>query len=185
MQALPGLAVNLNRDVMVLARLRPVGRVLGTLCGGSTPHELALGLALGAVLGLIPKANLTAALLCGLILSLRLNLTAAALGTSAGMGLAPMLSVLAHQIGLTMLALGVLQGFWSWLFRQPVIPWLRLDETLVLGQLLIGLVLAWPLYRVSREALSRLQPSLVAALRRSSVTRIMLGVRLPAERRAA
>jgi uncharacterized protein (TIGR03546 family) len=185
MQALSGLAVNLNRDVMVLARLRPVGRVLGTLCGGSTPHELALGLALGAILGLVPKANLTAALLCALILSLRLNLTSAALATSAGMALAPVLSGLAHRIGLTALSFGLLQGFWSWLFRQPIIPWLRLDETLVLGQLLIGLALAWPLYRLSRGAISRLQPSLVAALRRSPVSRLVLGVRLPAERRAA
>lgn len=170
---------------MVLASMRPIGRTLSVLCGGATPQEIALGVALGAVLGLIPKSNLTAVLLCGVILSLRVNLAAAVFAAGAFSGLAPLLDGVAHQLGSAALSLRALQGGWAWLFRQPIVPWLRLDNTLVLGQLFLGLTSAWPIYRLTFRIVSRIQPQLTAAMTRSAIARTVLGVRLPAQRRAA
>lgn len=170
---------------MILACLRPVGRAIQVLCGGSTPHEIALGLSLGLVLGLLPKSNLTAVLLCGLILSLRLNLVAASMAALTVMGFGPLLDSVAHQIGSFLLSWNVLQGGWAWFFRQPLVPWLRLDDTVVLGQLFIGVVLALPGYSLAVRVLNRVQPLATGIMRRSWPARLALGVRLPPERRAA
>ena len=170
---------------MALGLLRPVGRVIGVLCGGSTPHQIALGLTLGVVLGLVPKGNLTAVLLCGLILVLRVNLSAATAATFLAMGFAPALEGVAHQFGLTALSARPLYGFWTWLFAQPLAPWLRLENTVVLGQLLLGLAAAGPIYGVSQALIARVQPGVVAVMSRSSLARLALGVRRPVERSAA
>lgn len=170
---------------MVLASMRRVSRTIAVLCGGSTAHEIAMGIALGTILGLIPKANLTAVLLCALILSLRLNLTAALFAAGISMSLAPLLDGVAHPLGLTILSFRPLQGLWSSLLRQPIVPWLQLDQTVVLGELMIGLLVAWPLYRLSRSAVARLQPGVAAVMNHSSVSRLLEGMREPAQRRAA
>src|SRR4051794_9645298 len=113
---------------MIFASLRPLGRALRILCGGATPHEIALGVALGLMLGLVPKSNLTAVTLCGVILCLRLNLYAAGMTTLAIMPLAASLDGVGNSIGMYALSCGPLAGFWTWLFRQPLVPWLQLND---------------------------------------------------------
>jgi len=120
--------------------------LFASLHGGSDPRHLAAGFALGAALGLIPKGNLFAASFFLLFFALRLNkgmaLASATLFTPLGWAAdGP-----AHRIGLALLEAPALRGLWTALYDMPIVPLTRFNNTVVLGNLVIGAALFAPLY---------------------------------------
>lgn len=112
-----------------------------------TPRRLALGLACGLALGLLPKGNLLAIGLATAVFATRVNLrvaTTAALLFSLG---APWLDPVAHRLGEWVLTQSALTPTWRWLYDQPIIAWTAFNNTVVMGQLLFGLAAFYPVYR--------------------------------------
>lgn len=116
-----------------------------------SPRQLALGVALGVVLGLMPKLNLIAGLLVILLFALRINILAglatALVCSWLGMLVDP---ILAH-LGRAMLTLVPLQPLFAWLYQLPFAPWTAFNNTVVMGALLVGLLQFYPTYRFSRR----------------------------------
>ncbi|HEV7279242.1 MAG TPA: TIGR03546 family protein [Pirellulaceae bacterium] len=113
-------------------------------------HYAGLGAALGAVVGIVPKDNLTALLLATLLLTLRVNLATA--GASA---------LLFAWIGwlfdgqLDLLGAAVLEHertypLWNAFFALPWAGWTRLDNTIVAGSFCAGVAFACPVYVAAR-----------------------------------
>jgi uncharacterized protein (TIGR03546 family) len=120
--------------------------LVASLHGGADPRHLAAGLALGAALGLVPKGNLTAVGLILLFFFFRVNkglaLFSAALFTPVGYAL----DGTAHAIGLALLKAAPLQGLWTALYDLPVVPLTRFNNTVVLGNLVLGALFFAPIY---------------------------------------
>lgn len=120
--------------------------LLGALQGEDDPKHLAAGFALGALLGLVPKGNLFAASFFLLFFLFRvpkaLALLCALLFTPVGYAL----DGAAHAIGRALLGAGALQGLWTWLYNLPVVPWTRFNNSVVLGNVVLGLLFFVPLY---------------------------------------
>lgn len=126
--------------------LRLLKDLVAALHGGSDPRHLAAGFALGAAIGLIPKGNLFAVLFLLLFFALRLNkglaLMSAVFFTPVGYAVdGP-----AHKIGLALLKAPALAGLWTALYDLPIVPLTRFNNTVVLGNLVLGLALFAPLY---------------------------------------
>lgn len=138
--------------------LRPL-RLLGDLLAdASSPGQIAWGIALGMVVGLVPKGNLTAGVLAVLVLATRANLAAAGLATLFFSWVGMLGDPLTHRLGLALLTGDSLRPFWDWLYRQPLVPWTHLHNTVVLGNLLCGLALLLPVYAIGLSAAQRLGP---------------------------
>lgn len=120
--------------------------LLQAIHGGTEPRHLAAGFALGAALGLVPKGNLFAAAFFLLFFLFNVDKGMAALSaaffTAVGWGL----DGLAHRIGLGLLKAAALRGLWTALYDLPVVPLTRFNNTVVLGNLVLGLILYMPLY---------------------------------------
>ncbi len=114
--------------------------------GDFTPRQLALGCALGLILGLVPKGNLLALAIATLVCSLRLNLLAAMLSTLVFSFLAPWLDPVTHVIGLAVLGNDSLTDHWRALYQYPLAPWTSFNNTVVLGSLLLGGGISVPFY---------------------------------------
>ena len=122
------------------------------LRGKTSPNYVAAGFAVGAILGLIPKGNLL-----GLFFFLLFFLThvdkavafiSTALMTPVGFALDP----IAHRVGRYLLVdVSFLKSFWTALYNVPVIPWTKFNNTVVLGQLVMGLILFLPLFFLVRR----------------------------------
>ncbi len=114
-----------------------------------TPRRLALGLACGLLLGLLPKGNLLAVAIAAIVFATRINLpvaTAVALLVSlVGTWLDPV----ANWLGRGVLQQPWLAPFWRWLYALPLAPWTSFNNTVVMGHFLIGLALLYPAYRLS------------------------------------
>ncbi len=111
------------------------------------PHAWALGVALGVLLGLVPKGNLTAVLISLLFFSLRVDLAIGLLTALAVSLLAGWLDPVTHAIGNILLGAPPLQSFWERVHRLPLVPWMRWNNTVVLGSLVLGAATTWPVYQ--------------------------------------
>ena len=126
--------------------LRLIKDLFASLHGGSDPRHLAAGFALGAALGLIPKGNLFAVVFLLMFFALRLNKGMALMAATFFTPLGYAVDGLAHRIGLALLKAPALHGVWTAFYDLPIVPLTRFNNTVVLGNLILGLVLYAPLY---------------------------------------
>ena len=112
------------------------------------PPQWALSVALGMLLGLIPKGNLTAVVVTILVLSIRVHLGVTLLAALAVSFVAGWLDPLTGTVGNVLLGTPSLRPFWERLHRLPLVPWLRWNNTVVLGSLVVGGASAVPLYHI-------------------------------------
>lgn len=158
--------------------LRLLKDLAAALHGGSDPRQLAAGFALGAALGLVPKGNLFAVIFLLLFFALRLNkglaLLAAAFFTPIGYAVdGP-----AHKIGLALLNASALRGLWTSLYDLPIVPLTRFNNTVVLGNLVLGLALFVPLYFAFLRFAAWYNTNLAARVERLKVVQWLKGLRL-------
>jgi len=126
--------------------LRLLKDLIQALHGGSDPRHLAAGFALGAALGLVPKGNLFAAVFFLLFFALRVDKGLALLSAALFTGVGYAWDGVAHKLGWALLQAGALKGLWTALYDMPIVPLTRFNNTVVLGNLVIGLALYLPLY---------------------------------------
>lgn len=132
---------------------RPLRSLRDTLEFGDTPRQIAMGVALGMVIGLVPKGNLMCVLLCLGALSMRVNLGAAMISAVTFSILSPMADPLTHRIGLKLLTWDFLKPAMDLLYDLPLVPWTAFNNTVVLGSLTLGVALFLPTYWVSKRLL--------------------------------
>lgn len=160
--------------------LRPLTHLVAALRKTSTPHYLALGAALGMLVGVVPKDNLTAMVLGMLVLAIRNNLAAAALSALVFTWISPLFDPVADALGSFVLKLDALQGLFAFLYDLPLLPWLGLNNTVTAGSLMLGLLFSYPVYRMAKFAAKRYGPGLVARLEKYKAWQVLSGANLAA-----
>ena len=142
---------------VILWSIRQVLHVRSVFLAQDSPRRLALGSAFGMVLGLLPKGNLLAVGISTVILATRVNLgtamMAAAVFSLAGVFLDPF----THQLGWWLLNWETLEPAWTFLYGLPLAPWTSFNNTVVLGSLVAGFVMAYPTYLTSYTVFDRWQ----------------------------
>lgn len=126
--------------------------------GRREPNQLAWGFALGALIGIIPHGNLVAALVLLMILSVKINHGMAMVTAFATTLLAPYLDEQTHTVGLQVLTHPQLADFWAAAWQLPLVPWTSINNTVVLGSLLVGLTALLPSYWAAHQVFQRLAP---------------------------
>ena len=114
----------------------------------SAPRRVAMGFAMGIAIGLVPKGNLTAVFLIGMLFAMRVNLISALASGVVCSLLAPLGDPLFHAIGTHLLMLPRPQGFYSRVWQTPLVPWTQLNNTVVLGSFVVGLLQLFPMARI-------------------------------------
>ncbi len=153
--------------------LRPLRFLAAALSAQHSSRQLALGFALGMLVGLVPKGNLTAFLLLTILCSTRVNLAAGMLSAFLFSWVGLLTDPLTHRLGNSLLTAPTLQTFWTSLYSLPVVPWTAFNNTVVLGSLLLGIALWYPVYRFSEPAFAKIVPILQDRLRRYWVARAL------------
>jgi uncharacterized protein (TIGR03546 family) len=140
-----------------------------------TPRQLALGFALGMVAGLVPKGNLIAVALMLIICGSKVNLGTATLAALAFSWVGMLSDPLSHEVGLWLLTQESLHGFWTSLYNMPIVPWTKFNNTIVLGSLVLGLLVFYPVYRLAKNRFAVWQPKWAERLRKYRLAKILLG----------
>jgi uncharacterized protein (TIGR03546 family) len=121
--------------------------------GEDDPRHIAAGFALGASLGLVPKNNLLAVLFFLLFFFFRLEKGMALISALVFTPLGYMLDPVAHRIGYALLTLRPLKPLWTRLYNLPLVPWTKFNNTVVLGNFVLGLLFFFPLYFAGQRAI--------------------------------
>ncbi|MGE5558604.1 MAG: TIGR03546 family protein [Bacillota bacterium] len=126
--------------------IKTLRSILSILQSEISPRQIAGGFAMGAVIGLVPSPFLKI-LFFLLVLVLKINIGAALLSvpffTLAGLAT----DLPAHWIGHTVLVrAGFLSGLWTFLYNIPVVPYTGFNNTVVMGNFILSLILFPPVY---------------------------------------
>ena len=154
---------------------RPLKMLAEVFTGGGSPRAIAFGFALGMTIGLLPKGNLTVAAISVLVLSTQANLAAATLAGFLFSWLAVWTDPLAHRIGSGILTQPAWQSWFVRVYESPLVPWTGLNNTVVLGSLLLSIVLFYPVYRLAWLAFDRHHARIADTLQQYQVERVLAG----------
>lgn len=127
------------------------------MLSNSAPGQLATGLTLGMLIGLMPKSNVIVLSLCVALFSLRCDKTVGLLAAVLFSLASQYTDPFAHKVGQLVLGAGSMQGVYAAAFNMPLGPWLGFNNTVVTGSFLVGLYVAFPVYFVSRVLFTGLQ----------------------------
>jgi uncharacterized protein (TIGR03546 family) len=129
--------------------MNPIGLIrqfIQGLTSDTEPRQIGAGIALGFLIGLLPKATLTAQLLIVLLMATRVNIPMALLSVLAVSLLNPLIDRLSDPIGYALLTSETLRPMWTKFYNTPVLPWTGFNNTVVPGGLVIGAGLLAPVY---------------------------------------
>jgi uncharacterized protein (TIGR03546 family) len=158
--------------------LRPVRQFAQALVANDSPRQVAWGFVIGMLIGLVPKGNFTAVLLGMMLLGLRVNKPAGLLGAGLFSLLGLYLDSFAHRVGSAVLVWPPLREIHTSLYDAAISPLLGINNTVVLGQLLIGLYFVYPVYWLSHRFAVKVQAPLSAWLMRYRAVRWLRGAEL-------
>jgi uncharacterized protein (TIGR03546 family) len=135
-----------------------IGGIVGLFLKETKPQHIALAVALGVMLGLVPKTNLIALVLVLALFLARCNLgfgiVVAALVSLA----TPRIDAMADTLGTRLLAEAKFIDLEATLFQYPFFAWTALNNTVVLGCFVVGLAAFFPIYLVVYTLCRMIQP---------------------------
>ena len=134
---------------MILWTFKLINSVRKAIAGRRHPSQLAWGLALGCLLGLIPHGNLLAVVLVFGVLSLRVNHAMAALTAVLVTLVAPKMDPMFHDVGTWFFSHPTVAEQMARAWQLPLLPWTDLNNTVVMGSFLVGLVSVFPVVMLS------------------------------------
>lgn len=129
------------------------------ILGRREPHQLAWGMALGVWLGVVPYGNLVALAILLFILSVRVNHGMVAVTAVLTSVIAAWFDAQTHAVGKYVLTHPQLTPQLSAAWQWPLVPWTDLNNTLVMGGLLVGLAAVVPIYLLSYPLFRHLAPA--------------------------
>lgn len=134
---------------MILWTFKLIRSVRKAIAGREHPGQLAWGVALGALLGMIPHGNLLAVGLLLFVLMLGVNHAMVALVGIAVSFLAPSLDPTFDALGRWCFAQPPFADRLALAWQYPLVPWTDLNNTIVMGSFLVGLISVGPLFLIS------------------------------------
>ena len=147
--------------------LKLIQSLLGALHSEGTPGQLALGIALGSIMGLTPLVNIHNAVVFALIVLLNVSFAGGMLGWALFVPIGFLLDPLFDWIGHQLLFAESLRGVWTSLYNMPIMPLTNFNNTVVLGSLVFALLFFIPLFFATRWAVTRYRATVGERVRQS------------------
>jgi uncharacterized protein (TIGR03546 family) len=135
--------------------LKLIQSIIKTLHSEGTPGQVALGMALGSVLGLTPLMNVHNLIIFSLIVLLNVSFGGAMLGWALFVPIGFLLDPVFDRIGAGLLGAASLRSLWTSWYNTPLVPYTNFNNSVVLGSVVGWLVLAVPIFFAARWGVAR------------------------------
>ena len=136
----------------------------------------ALGLAAGMLIGVLPKDSTLPWILAICLTLTTANLLIAALTAGVFTAISHFWDALAHSIGGMLLANDDWEWFWVFLYETPFMPWSRFNNTVVMGNLSLGIICCVPLYLLGCQIFNTYGEAILRLIRGNRFTGWMTGL---------
>ena len=158
--------------------LRPIRFFFKALITDNSPSQMALGFALGVVIGLVPKGNMIAISLMVVLSAIRVNLGMGMLAAFAFSWAGVLLDPFTHRIGQALLTTNSLVPYWTQLYNQPMAPWTKFNNTIVLGSFVLGMSLLVPTFLIAKPIFQKYTPDWSERLQKFKLVQLLYGTEL-------
>ena len=152
-----------------------------TIAGGDTPRQIAFGVAMGMMTGLIPKDSLFVAVLGIMLLVSTANLFSAFVTGFLFSWIGFALDPLSHSLGKWILTQPGLQSTFVALYETPLVAWTRFENTIVTGSTVMAIVAFLPVYFFVSSICKKYGPGIHAMLCQYIVYRWISGAEVSAD----
>lgn len=160
---------------MEMTSFRPLKFLWHALVAENTPRQLAWGVAIGVLIGFVPKGNLIAVGLAAILFSLRVNLLAAMMAAFVFTWLGMLMDPFFNHIGYFILTAKSLESPLASAYRWPYMPWTAFNNTVVMGAFAIGVMQLYPTYRFARRYFEKRQDKWAKTEQNLEESRINIG----------
>lgn len=128
-----------------------IRKLLNALNSSEYSWQLSLAIALGMIVGLTPFSSPHNALfyLLAFVININLGLFFVSVAVFAAIGY--LLDPMMESLGYYLLTLPSLESLWTTIYNDPLLALLNLNNSLVLGSLVFGLLLFLPLFFVLQQ----------------------------------
>lgn len=135
---------------MPLWFLSQLKSVIHALHAKDNPRQLAMGFAIGSLIGWVPFNILYSPIIFIILYSLNVNLGFGVLGIGITTLFSFLLDPWAGRVGHYLLTqIPALHPVWTTFFNIPIVPFTRFNNTVMLGSIVLAILLATPLYFLS------------------------------------
>ena len=158
----------------MLTLLKLIRSLFKTLHSDGSPAQIALGIALGAALGLTPIANVHNVLIVLLLAVLNVSFAAGMFAWAVFVPVGFMLDPVFDRLGRMLLVdTPALRPLWTTWDNVPGLALTNFNNTIVLGSLLVWLALFVPLYVASRIGVVRYRATIGERVKNSRYYKLL------------
>lgn len=142
--------------------LKQIFSLLNLLNSDTGHNQIAAGIACGLILGFAPVFSLQTILVFLLLFFFRIQIGAAFLAAAGFKFIAYLLDPVSNAVGMWALELDALKPLYTELYNMPIVPLTRFYNSIVMGAGLISIVLAIPIFFISRSLILTYRAQIVA-----------------------
>ena len=158
----------------MLTLLKLLRSLMKTLHSDGSPAQLALGIALGAALGLTPIANAHNLVILLLLAVLNVSFAAGMLAWAVFVPIGFMLDPIFDRVGKWLLLdVGALRSLWTTWDNVPGLALTNFNNSVVLGSLVVWLALFVPLYYAARFGVLRYRATIGERIMKSKYYKLL------------
>lgn len=141
-------------------------------------NQLAAGLACGIILGFSPFLSLQTLIVLFLVFFFRIQMGAAFLSAFFFKFIAWLVDPLADVLGRAVLEAPAMRPLFVELYNMPLVPMTRFNNSIVMGSMVLGFLLAVPSFFLFRAAIIRYRATFVARFRQTKLWKTWTATKL-------
>ena len=153
--------------------LKLLFNLLTTLNSETDPAQISLGFCFGLILGFTPFLSMHTLIVLFLLLTLRVNISAAILAWGFFAGLAYVLDQLFLMMGEYLLALPAMQDQWAVMYNSDFWRLTHFNNTLTLGSLVISVLAFTPMFFIFKMLIIKYRKHILSWIRKSRIMRVL------------
>lgn len=143
-----------------------------------TPGQVGMGMAIGLCFGLTPLVSLHNLVVLAIAMLTTVAMPGVFLGWAIATPLGFALDPLFDRLGMALLMQDALAPFFTWVVNTPVVALSRLNNSIVLGSLVVWLALVLPMFFVFRLLVARYRADVYAHVQKWKVVQVLKGSRM-------
>ena len=132
-------------------------------------NSIAAGIACGFILGMNPISSLHCILLIFVMFFFRIQLGAVFVMAFFFKFIAYLLDPVFHSVGMSVLEMGALQGFFTTLYNLPIIPFTRFNNSIIMGSGVVSFALFPVIFFISKFMVVKYRVLVVERLKQTKI----------------
>ena len=138
-----------------------------------TPGQVAMGMALGLAFGLTPLVSLHNLVVLAVAMLTTVSFPGVFLGWAIALPLGFLLDPVFDRVGMALLMSDALAPVFIWIVNTPVVALSRLNNTIVLGSVVVWLLTLIPMYFLFNVLVTRYRADVYAHVRKWRVVQLL------------